>query len=205
MLKKWQILFATCSTSSCLSHNAGALGFFCPGILSCYTASKYGENCCLGCLPGGMTAVRTHMRLTYGIQVSCKIFNLTHYAWCFGFVLFFFDDLTLRKQIYFWNFGFTLKLGNRETTAPAHFRGKRLPSLSSRCRNLSNRREQSSTTPWWRFSVEFARPAGWRARSVSGTERFPCRRQVGQLRNNRRRKGTKRKSHRRDLLSHESP
>lgn len=54
---------------------AGALGFFCPFALSCYTASKYGENCCLGCLPGGMTAVRTHMRLTYGIQVSCSCPN----------------------------------------------------------------------------------------------------------------------------------
>lgn len=54
---------------------AGALGFFCPFALSCYTASKYGENCCLGCLPGGMTAMRTHMRLTYGIQVSCSCPN----------------------------------------------------------------------------------------------------------------------------------
>lgn len=55
---------------------AGALGFICPMALSCYTANKYGENCCLGCLPGGMTAIRTHMRLTYGIQV--KHFSLTH-------------------------------------------------------------------------------------------------------------------------------
>lgn len=60
---------ASISTNPYLSH-AGALGFFCPAILSCYTANKYGENCCLGCLPGGMTAIRTHMRLTYGIQVS---------------------------------------------------------------------------------------------------------------------------------------
>lgn len=49
---------------------AGALGCICPVALSCYTANKYGENCCLGCLPGGITAMRTHMRLTYGIQVS---------------------------------------------------------------------------------------------------------------------------------------
>ncbi|KAJ0066594.1 hypothetical protein NL108_015482, partial [Boleophthalmus pectinirostris] len=44
------------------------LGFFCGPVLSCYTANKYGENCCLGFLPGGMTALRTHMRLTYGIE-----------------------------------------------------------------------------------------------------------------------------------------
>lgn len=59
---------------SCVTRShfvrAGAIGCVCPMILSCYTANKYGENCCLGCLPGGMTAVRTHMRLTYGIQVS---------------------------------------------------------------------------------------------------------------------------------------
>ncbi|XP_010765387.1 cornifelin-like [Notothenia coriiceps] len=45
-----------------------AIGCCCPIALSCYTAHKYGENCCLGCLPGGSTAMRTHMRLTYGIQ-----------------------------------------------------------------------------------------------------------------------------------------
>ncbi|XP_076008770.1 cornifelin-like [Genypterus blacodes] len=45
-----------------------ALGCCCPIALGCYTASKYGEHCCLGIVPGGMTAVRTHMRLTYGIQ-----------------------------------------------------------------------------------------------------------------------------------------
>lgn len=50
-------------------HCVGAIGCLCPLALSCYTATKYGENCCLGCLPGGMTAIRTHMRLTYGIQV----------------------------------------------------------------------------------------------------------------------------------------
>uniref|UniRef100_A0A3B5RF11 Cornifelin homolog n=1 Tax=Xiphophorus maculatus TaxID=8083 RepID=A0A3B5RF11_XIPMA len=47
---------------------SGAFGCLCPIGLSCYTANKYGENCCLGCVPGGMTAMRTHMRLTYGIQ-----------------------------------------------------------------------------------------------------------------------------------------
>uniref|UniRef100_A0A3Q4H866 Cornifelin n=1 Tax=Neolamprologus brichardi TaxID=32507 RepID=A0A3Q4H866_NEOBR len=46
----------------------GAVGCFCPLALSCYTANKYGENCCLGCVPGGLAAMRTHMRLTYGIQ-----------------------------------------------------------------------------------------------------------------------------------------
>lgn len=54
----------------------GAVGCICPLALSCYTASKYGENCFLGCLPGGMTAIRTHMRLTYGIQVSNKVILL---------------------------------------------------------------------------------------------------------------------------------
>lgn len=49
---------------------SGAFGCLCPIGLSCYTANKYGENCCLGCVPGGMTAMRTHMRLTYGIQVQ---------------------------------------------------------------------------------------------------------------------------------------
>uniref|UniRef100_A0A674MBA9 Cornifelin homolog n=1 Tax=Takifugu rubripes TaxID=31033 RepID=A0A674MBA9_TAKRU len=58
---------ASCVTRSHFVR-AGAIGCFCPMILSCYTANKYGENCCLGCLPGGMTAIRTHMRLTYGIQ-----------------------------------------------------------------------------------------------------------------------------------------
>lgn len=68
---KWWLLSVLYFTNSYLSHS-GALGFFCPTILNCYTANKYGENCCLGCLPGGMTAMRTHMRLTYGIQVSCN-------------------------------------------------------------------------------------------------------------------------------------
>ncbi|XP_061814466.2 cornifelin-like isoform X2 [Nerophis lumbriciformis] len=45
-----------------------AFGCICPNVMACYTAHKYGENCCLGLLPGGLTAMRTHMRLTYGIQ-----------------------------------------------------------------------------------------------------------------------------------------
>ncbi|MED6263309.1 hypothetical protein AMECASPLE_001230 [Ameca splendens] len=59
------------STGLCSCFNdclVCALGCFCPIALSCYTANKYGENPCLGCVPGGMTAMRTHMRLTYGIQ-----------------------------------------------------------------------------------------------------------------------------------------
>ncbi|KAK3572125.1 hypothetical protein QTP86_022203, partial [Hemibagrus guttatus] len=45
-----------------------ALGCICPIAVGCYTANKYGENACLACVPGGMAAMRTHMRLTYGIQ-----------------------------------------------------------------------------------------------------------------------------------------
>lgn len=63
---------------SCLC--SGLLGFMCPLALSCYTAHKYGEHCCLGCMLGGMTAMRTHMRLTYGIQV-CPTYQL--YIDCF--------------------------------------------------------------------------------------------------------------------------
>ncbi|KAK0131481.1 Cornifelin [Merluccius polli] len=54
--------------SCCNDMPVCCLGFFCPLALGCYAASKYGESCCLGALPGGMTAMRTHMRLTYGIQ-----------------------------------------------------------------------------------------------------------------------------------------
>lgn len=54
---------------SAFFHYLGGLGFICPIALSCYTANKYGENACLACVPGGMAAMRTHMRLTYGIQV----------------------------------------------------------------------------------------------------------------------------------------
>lgn len=53
---------------------AGVIGCLCPIALGCYTANKYGENCCLGCVPGGLTAMRTHMRLTYGIQVCPTLF-----------------------------------------------------------------------------------------------------------------------------------
>uniref|UniRef100_A0A3P8WY57 Cornifelin homolog n=1 Tax=Cynoglossus semilaevis TaxID=244447 RepID=A0A3P8WY57_CYNSE len=56
------------STGLCSIFSDCLLGFMCPLALSCYTAHKYGEHCCLGCMLGGMTAMRTHMRLTYGIQ-----------------------------------------------------------------------------------------------------------------------------------------
>lgn len=59
-----------------LFYHAGAIGCICPVALSCYTANKYGENCCLGCVPGGITAMRTHMRLTYGIQVGLCYISL---------------------------------------------------------------------------------------------------------------------------------
>ncbi|KAF4102973.1 cornifelin-like [Onychostoma macrolepis] len=54
--------------SCCSDLFVCALGCICPIALSCYTANKYGENVCLACVPGGMAAMRTHMRLTYGIQ-----------------------------------------------------------------------------------------------------------------------------------------
>ncbi|XP_018596604.1 cornifelin-like isoform X1 [Scleropages formosus] len=54
--------------SCCSDIMVCALGCLCPIALGCYTANKYGENVCLACIPGGMTAMRTHMRLTYGIQ-----------------------------------------------------------------------------------------------------------------------------------------
>ncbi|XP_067862506.1 PLAC8-like protein 1 [Heptranchias perlo] len=43
-------------------------GLFCPMCMGCYLASSYGENCCLGMIPGGMAALRTHIRLSYHIQ-----------------------------------------------------------------------------------------------------------------------------------------
>lgn len=58
----------------------GAIGFICPLALSCYTANKYGENVCLACVPGGMAAMRTHMRLTYGIQVIQESKYLNDFA-----------------------------------------------------------------------------------------------------------------------------
>ncbi|CAB1333556.1 unnamed protein product [Coregonus sp. 'balchen'] len=69
--------------SCCSDILVCALGFICPPALSCYTANKYGENPCLGCVPGGMTAMRTHMRLTYGIQGT--ICNDALMTCCCGF------------------------------------------------------------------------------------------------------------------------
>ncbi|KAG9492870.1 hypothetical protein GDO78_001038 [Eleutherodactylus coqui] len=43
-------------------------GLCLPSCFGCYVAKKYGENCLLPCVPGGLTAMRTHMRLTYGIR-----------------------------------------------------------------------------------------------------------------------------------------
>lgn len=68
--------------SCCSDLFVCAIGCICPLALSCYTATKYGENCCLGCLPGGMTAIRTHMRLTYGIQGT--IINDALMTFCCG-------------------------------------------------------------------------------------------------------------------------
>lgn len=51
------------------------------------------------------------------------------------------------KLVYFWNFGFTLKLGNQETTTTAHFRVKRLPSLFSCCCNLSTTGNNNQRCP----------------------------------------------------------
>ncbi|TNN89107.1 Cornifelin [Liparis tanakae] len=61
---EWSTGLCSCSADCFVC----ALGCFFPAVLSCYTASKYGESCCLGCVPGGTAALRTHMRLTYGIQ-----------------------------------------------------------------------------------------------------------------------------------------
>ncbi|XP_067867187.1 cornifelin homolog B-like isoform X1 [Heterodontus francisci] len=44
------------------------LGAICPTILGCHLARDYGENCCLPLAPGGLVALRTHMRLSYNIE-----------------------------------------------------------------------------------------------------------------------------------------
>uniref|UniRef100_UPI003AABF8D9 cornifelin-like n=1 Tax=Centroberyx gerrardi TaxID=166262 RepID=UPI003AABF8D9 len=76
--------WSTGLNSCCSDISVCALGAFCPMVLSCYTADKYGENCCLGCVPGGMTAIRTHMRLTYGIQGT--VCNDALMTCCCGFL-----------------------------------------------------------------------------------------------------------------------
>lgn len=40
------------------------------------------------------------------------------------------------------------------------------------CNLFLNCREQLSTTPWWPFAADCARPAGWREKSVLGMETF---------------------------------
>ncbi|XP_025071642.1 cornifelin homolog A-like [Alligator sinensis] len=52
----------------CADCGICCLGLLCPTLLACYVSKKYGENCFLPCLFGSMTALRTHMRLSYGIQ-----------------------------------------------------------------------------------------------------------------------------------------
>ncbi|XP_014056035.1 cornifelin [Salmo salar] len=76
---KWSTGLCSC----CSDILVCALGFICPLALGCYTANKYGENACLACVPGGMTAMRTHMRLTYGIQGT--ICNDALMTCCCGF------------------------------------------------------------------------------------------------------------------------
>uniref|UniRef100_A0A4W3IPR0 Uncharacterized protein n=1 Tax=Callorhinchus milii TaxID=7868 RepID=A0A4W3IPR0_CALMI len=46
----------------------GISGCFCPCVLSCYLAKLYGENFMTALLPGGLTALRTHIRLSYKIE-----------------------------------------------------------------------------------------------------------------------------------------
>nr|XP_056702775.1 cornifelin homolog A-like [Euleptes europaea] len=60
------------------------VGYLCPPILACYVSHKYGENCCLGMVPGGMTALRTHMRLSYGIPgtVCQDALSMCCCGWC---------------------------------------------------------------------------------------------------------------------------
>uniref|UniRef100_A0A8C1JB04 Uncharacterized protein n=1 Tax=Cyprinus carpio TaxID=7962 RepID=A0A8C1JB04_CYPCA len=70
---QWHVFNIKCMIFELFSaflHCLGAIGCICPIALGCYTANKYGENVCLACVPGGMAAMRTHMRLTYGIQRS---------------------------------------------------------------------------------------------------------------------------------------
>lgn len=147
------------------SPSLGAVGFCCPIALGCYTASKYGENCCLGCLPGGMTAMRTHMRLTYGIQVS--LLNL-----------FLFLSPALKKYRDFTdlrNIGCSLKWTNLncntflQTTLMFLFRDYLLSFFF-----CLNHRGQYATTPSWLFSAALVKCVGWREKFASGMEKFHC-------------------------------
>ncbi|XP_043940750.1 cornifelin-like [Protopterus annectens] len=60
--------WSTGVVSCCADLPICVLGTFCPLILGCYAADRYGENPLLAVVPGGMTAMRTHMRLSYGIE-----------------------------------------------------------------------------------------------------------------------------------------
>lgn len=60
--------WSTGLTNCCTDVPICILGTFCPGILGCYAAHLYGETPCLSVVPGGLTAMRTHMRLAYGIE-----------------------------------------------------------------------------------------------------------------------------------------
>uniref|UniRef100_A0A8D2JAS3 Cornifelin n=1 Tax=Varanus komodoensis TaxID=61221 RepID=A0A8D2JAS3_VARKO len=62
----------------------GCVGLCCPSILSCYISHKYEEHCFLGMVPGGMTALRTHMRLSYGIPgtVCSDALSMCLCGWC---------------------------------------------------------------------------------------------------------------------------
>uniref|UniRef100_A0A4W3JG74 Uncharacterized protein n=1 Tax=Callorhinchus milii TaxID=7868 RepID=A0A4W3JG74_CALMI len=57
--------FASCCAIFLL---IGISGCFCPCVLSCYLAKLYGENFMTALLPGGLTALRTHIRLSYKIE-----------------------------------------------------------------------------------------------------------------------------------------
>ncbi|KAM3830062.1 cornifelin-like [Vipera latastei] len=68
----------------CLDCPMCCVGICCPVILSCYVARKYGEHCCLAVVPGGMTALRTHMRVSYGIPgtVLRDALSMCLCGWC---------------------------------------------------------------------------------------------------------------------------
>uniref|UniRef100_M3XI71 Cornifelin n=2 Tax=Latimeria chalumnae TaxID=7897 RepID=M3XI71_LATCH len=63
---KWSTDLCDC----CHDMPVCLIGTFCPMFLGCYAAHKYGEIPLLACVPGSMTALRTHVRLTYGIEGS---------------------------------------------------------------------------------------------------------------------------------------
>ncbi|XP_046893326.1 cornifelin-like isoform X1 [Hypomesus transpacificus] len=54
----------------CIDKRVCMCGAFCPGVLSCQMAEKYGECFCLPILPGAMMMMRTGMRERYNIPGS---------------------------------------------------------------------------------------------------------------------------------------